>query len=167
MGIFSRMRKGYRWSVYFCKNGKQTEYVLHGSDVTSMHAAIPLSTRQLNEGWSVWLNLNRKHTRDGVDRSFQLLPTHFGKNLPTESFFRELEKIDPEWSDNRRTHPTEMFMDKHRKEIPMLDPLKKKMFDGDIDSIVRYVDPSFKTKQVRDYWDVLDEIFASKMSAVV
>jgi hypothetical protein len=60
-----------------------------------------------------------------------------------------------------------MFMDKHRKEIPMLDPLKKIVFDGYIDSIVRYVDPSFKTKHVRDYWDVVDEIFASRMSAAV
>jgi hypothetical protein len=41
------------------------------------------------------------------------------------------------------------------------------VFDGYIDSIVRYVDPSFKTKHVRDYWDVVDEIFASRMSAAV
>ena len=166
MSIFSKMGKGYRWSVYFCKNGKQMEYVLHGSDVMSMHAAIPLATRQLNEEWSVWLNLNRKHTRDGVDRSFQLLPTHFGKNLPTESFFRELEKIDPDWSDNRRTHPTETFMDKNRKTLPMENPANKNMYDaldkGDIRAFeTAFLNPSGNTKQKKYYWGVMDEIFSA------
>ena len=140
------------------------EYMLHGSDVTSMHAAIPLSTRRLNEGWSVWFILNRKHSRDGVDHSFQLLPIHFGKRLPTESFFRELEKIDPDWRDNCRTHPTETFMDKNRKILPMANPANKKMYDaldkGDIHAFeTAFLNPPANTKhKKRKLHTILEQI---------
>jgi len=146
MGFLNKLL-GYRWSLYFVKNGDQLVYTLSHDSVK--HLLLMVATKfsagkKPIEPWSLVLNFNHNH------QTIKIEPEHFSsQGYPNDLILKKIEAIDSKWDVKTKAEPSFIEAATNRN-LPISD---NRSMQEMLDNVGKPYDT---------FYDILSEVFGTK-----